>query len=80
MGKPIITTNCKGPNDIVNDDVGIILKNNNSDELSNAMLTVYENYKFYDPLRLREYCKNKFSEIILTKKLIKHYREILSKK
>lgn len=74
MGRPIVTTDCGGADDIINNQVGIKVKNNNPIEFYKAMLIIYKNYNKYDSLKIREYCESKFSENILTEKLIQDYK------
>ncbi len=78
LGKPVITTDCGSANEIINKKVGVILKSNDEDEMVSSMFKLYKNYDEYDPKYLRKYCKENFSEEILSTKLIKIYKEIIN--
>jgi glycosyltransferase involved in cell wall biosynthesis len=80
LGKVVISTQNSGSFDVLNKSVALILENNNVDDMTNAMINVYKNYKNYDPFLIREYSINKFSDEIITKNLISKYFQILNKK
>lgn len=80
LGKVVISTSNMGCYDILNEEVGVIISINNELELTNAMINVFENYNAYDPKKIRNYAINKFSDKILTKKLIIYYNNILNNK
>jgi len=77
MGRPVISTNVGGVNEIVDETVGIIINDSNPDEFFQAMKNIKENYETFNPIKIREYCKKRFSEEFLTKKLISHYADVL---
>jgi glycosyltransferase involved in cell wall biosynthesis len=65
LGIPVISTNCGGPYDIVNNDNGILVKTNNIDELSNAMGYLFNNENLFDSKNIKlnaikKYGKDKF--------------------
>jgi len=78
LGRPVITTSCEGSEDIIDEKVGIITKQNDVEDMYLAMLEVYKNFDKYDSKKIREYCTDKFSEITLSSKLINHYKNIIS--
>ena len=77
MGKPVITTDCGGSSDVINDTVGIITPQEDISELYKNMKKIYLEIDNYPPETLRNYCKNNFSEEILSHKLLKHFEKIL---
>jgi L-malate glycosyltransferase len=76
LGKPIISTNCKSIEEIINDDIGIISPNNIND-FYKSMLYVFNNYKKYNHQNIRNFCKKNFSESKLSNDLIKHFNLII---
>lgn len=77
LGKVVISTANMGCYDILNEKVGMIVQVNNESELTNAMISVFKNFKNYDSKKIRKYAYNKFSDDIITKKLISNYNKIL---
>lgn len=48
LGRPVVSTKCGGPQDILRDPrLGILCEKNSADELSEAMLHILNNHKFY---------------------------------
>ncbi len=75
-GLPAVSTKCGGPESIINNEkLGVLVKNNNFNELANAMLKVYNSR--YDSKYIRDYCIENFSEDAVVYKLNKIYEEIL---
>ena len=64
--------------EIISEETGIIVKNKKSDDMSSAMITLYQNYSSYDPNKIREYCKSLFSQKKLSLKMINHYKNVLN--
>jgi len=72
LGIPIISTKCGGPEDIINDEVGI-LADKSTDSIKNALINMLKNQKKYDKGKLRSYVLNNFSGSVVTKKYIELY-------
>ena len=77
LGNVVISTANMGCYDILNEEVGMIVDVNNESELTKAMISIFENYRNYDPKKIRKYAYNKFSDNIITNKLILYYNKIL---
>ena len=78
LGRPIISLNCGSSDEIISAETGIIVKNKKSEDMSSAMITLYQNYSSYNPNKIREYCKSLFSEKKLSLKMISHYKNVLN--
>ncbi|GAB2645341.1 glycosyltransferase [Psychrobacter pocilloporae] len=78
LGKPVIATKCGGPESIVNEKVGKLVKVDDISELSKAMLDTYLSYNKYNSNDIREYCIDNFSEEAVTSKLGNVYQSVLS--
>jgi teichuronic acid biosynthesis glycosyltransferase TuaC len=59
-GTPVVATRCGGPEDIVNDDVGILVPPEDPEELADALVTVLERRERYRPAALREHAVSHF--------------------
>jgi len=60
-GKPIVSTRYCGPDDTVNDQVGVLVPVKDSTALAAGIEYIIENYESYDPIKIREYAVNNFS-------------------
>jgi glycosyltransferase involved in cell wall biosynthesis len=60
-GIPVITTECGGPEEFVNEDCGILIESDNHPCLVSAMEWMLDNHEKYDPEKLHNYIENKFS-------------------
>ncbi|WLR52862.1 glycosyltransferase [Bacillus tianshenii] len=77
-GKPIIATACGGPEMIVNETVGILVKNESVDELQNALTYLKDNFHLYDSEMIRKDCEARFSEKAVVKQIRQCYESLLS--
>ncbi len=77
MGVPVIVTDCGGSNDIMNEEVGKVTKQNDVEDMYKSMIDVFNKYSDFIPQNLRNYSKSKFSEKKLSTTLIKYYKNIL---
>lgn len=78
-GLPVIATKCGGPESIIeNDELGILVENDDLEELSNAMKYVYENREKYESKKIRNYVVDNFSEKAISTKLINIYKKVLN--
>ena len=50
MGRPIVATESPGSRDIVKNEVGLLCKNNR-ESMSNSMLSIYNRYDQYNPVK-----------------------------
>jgi glycosyltransferase involved in cell wall biosynthesis len=79
-GKPVISTKCGGPQELIDDTNGILCEVNDINSMANAMRQIYENYEKYDKEKIRKDAINKYSEEVVVKSLQKIYYDILDKK
>jgi glycosyltransferase involved in cell wall biosynthesis len=80
VGKPVIATKCGGPEDIVNQNNGLLVAAKNSNELAEAMSYIYLNLEKYDASSIRNDCLTRFGKDSFVKKLQSIYSSILMKK
>lgn len=72
-GIPIIATNCGGPEDFVTSDNGILVECGNLKQAVNAILYMCDNYNRYDPIKLSDEIKKKFSPKYIAEKIVEQY-------
>jgi glycosyltransferase involved in cell wall biosynthesis len=75
-GLPVISTRCGGPEDFVNENVGILIEPNNQEELESAILYMLDNWHRYDSEKLREYAEERFSYDAVGERIYEVYRNI----
>lgn len=76
-GKPVIGTLNGGAEDIINDEVGILVKIDDTQQLSDAMNYMKNNLNKYDSKEIRKYCTSKFSSKIIVDKIINVYNDTI---
>jgi glycosyltransferase involved in cell wall biosynthesis len=76
-GKPVISTNCGGPADIVNEINGILVGNENITELATAMEYIKENINKFQPKNIREDFLKKYSRNVIGEKYNELYSTII---
>jgi len=80
MGKPVIATQCGGPESIVRPQDGHLVPVDDINALSSAMRRVHQDFATYNSLEIRQSSLERFSETAVTTKLKKIYKEILAGK
>lgn len=59
-GKPLISTRCGGPEDIVTEEIGLLTPVDDAEALAGAMLRMLDTAAGYDPQRIREMTVSRF--------------------
>jgi len=78
-GKPVVSTRCGGPEDILTEDNGILVPVSDIDALGEAMHQLKTNYKNYDAEKIRKHCLNKYGKSAISGQLIRVYRSAIQK-
>lgn len=76
-GVPVIATACGGPEDFVNDNVGMLVPTDNIDALVEAMKKMILECNKYDNKFIIEYVEEHFSAEQIAKRLIQLYTEVI---
>lgn len=69
-GLPVISTRSGGPDDIVNENNGILIDVGSEQQLCKAMIYIISNYYRYVPLLLRSEAKSKYGYLSFKEKLL----------
>ncbi|WP_107855139.1 glycosyltransferase [Neisseria weaveri] len=77
QGLPVIATRCGGPSSIVTENNGLLVPTENIEELSRAIITLYENKHRYPAEALRENCLSEFGETAVISQIINQYKHVL---
>jgi glycosyltransferase involved in cell wall biosynthesis len=75
-GKPIISTKCGGPEDIVNENNGLLVKKNDIDQISKAIILMMKTINKYDPVNIRNDFLKRFSRKVVTDQIYNQYLEV----
>ncbi len=78
-GKPVIATRCGGPEYFVNQSNGILIKAGNKKELKEAIEKMCLTYTNYNPEKIKETIKKKFSSQAVGLQLTKIYERYINK-
>jgi glycosyltransferase involved in cell wall biosynthesis len=76
-GLPVVITKCGGPQEFVNDEVGILVEAHNEKSLQAGLEQMMEHFHEYDPLRLMEYGRERFSSKVVGDQIREIYRAVL---
>jgi len=76
-GIPVIITKCGGPEDFINEEVGILIEPNNQKQLEEAIIYMLDNYKNYKRENLMKYGEN-FNSFNVGKKIYEIYKLIFN--
>lgn len=71
-GRPVVVTDSGGVKDVVTPEVGIVT-DQDEDSLSEGLIEVQQNYHLYEPTSIQTSSEKRFSEQVISKKLIDHY-------
>ncbi|MGP8215151.1 MAG: glycosyltransferase [Bacteroidia bacterium] len=77
-GNPVLTTQCKGPEDFINAGNGITCKVNDIKDMKEKLLYIYDKYSSFNYLQIAEEAKKQFSEKIIVAKLEEAYKKVVS--
>lgn len=69
-GLPVITTNCVGPLEIVNDENSIVTPINDIDKYAKSIIKMVDGYKKYKSSEIRNYAFMNYDKKIICKKII----------
>jgi len=73
-GKPVVSTKCGGPEDIISEDFLGILCDLTIDSMHAAIETSYSNKDMYDPRKIHTFILNNFDQKQISKYLIELYK------
>jgi glycosyltransferase involved in cell wall biosynthesis len=76
-GLPVISTNVGGINEVINDSNGILIENENTEQLANAMCTLINNYKMYNKASIATDAAKKFNYVTVGHQYLNVYHTIL---
>lgn len=72
-GLPVIASKCGGPEDFVNDEVGILVSRDSIEELEKGMLFMYHNAWKYNKKQIRAHIEKKFTAQNIAKQILEVY-------
>jgi glycosyltransferase involved in cell wall biosynthesis len=75
-GKPVIATNIGGPKEIVTEEVGKLVSPGNAGALAQAIDFMLDHYQEYDPKRIVEHVRERYSYEAVGRQWNKLYKEV----
>ena len=79
-GKPVVSTACGGPDDLVTPDSGKLVPVGDIESLATSMESVLTHLDSYKGTRIRKLCLERFSGHVVSEALMAIYRDVLQKK
>lgn len=77
LGKPVVSTRCGGPEDIVADYDGLLVPTDSHEKLAAAILHIYRNPCEFDSTGISKRAKIRFSGAMISSVLTGSYMEVL---
>ena len=78
-GLPIIATDCGGPRDIVTPENGLLIPNEDTCALADAILYMVRNINKYNRKAIAEDCQARFSSEVIAKQLTQIFEDTIKK-
>ncbi len=76
-GKPVVSTRCGGPEEVVTEDVGILVEPRDVEGLKDAMLYVLDHPQEYKAEKIAQYAKNRFDLEVTAQRVLEVYSCVL---
>lgn len=77
-GKPVISTRCGGPEEFINESVGMLIDINAPHQLSEALIAMCGKHRHYKPETLKAYAAANFSAEVVGRQFMEIYEELSS--
>ncbi len=77
-GKPVISTNCGGPQEIITKENGLLIGVGMSDKLTTAIIQIRNMHKEYDSKKVRIQAMEKYDIEVVGEKIMALYHSVLS--
>lgn len=76
--KPVVSTACGGPADLIDETNGILAEPANSVSLAEGMATMFETYHKNDRSAIRDICQSKYAPQVIIPQLLSVYNKVIS--
>ncbi|MDD3535755.1 MAG: glycosyltransferase [Candidatus Cloacimonetes bacterium] len=73
-GKPVVATDCGGPRDILQDEVGILVEKETPAALATGILNLVKRLKNYNAAQIRTLCIERYDERVVSARLHKAFQ------
>lgn len=78
-GRPVISTDCGGPCEIINPENGYLVPSSKPEDYAAVMEKMMHNYSFFNQAKMRAACADKFSEHTISCQLMDIYEKAIIK-
>lgn len=76
--RPVVSTACGGPVDLVEETTGLLTEPANPNSLANGMATMLETYHKYDRAAIRDICLRRYAPQVIIPQLLSVYDKVIS--
>jgi glycosyltransferase involved in cell wall biosynthesis len=77
-GRPVLATSCGGPDDIVTEGDGLLVRGTSAEVLAGGLRSCYESVERFDPSAIRRYCLERYGRGAITALLESVYHRVRS--
>ena len=77
-GIPVIVTKCGGPEDFVSEKVGLLINRRNPKELTDAILYMIDQSKYYNKKDIKKYGSSIFSREVISNQIYQLYKNYIT--
>jgi L-malate glycosyltransferase len=77
MGLPVVSTKCGAPEDLINDNTGLLVEVGNIEELSQALQQMYMSKKKYSAIDIRNGIVSSYDSKIIVEKITLIYHKVV---
>ncbi len=76
-GRPVVCTRCGGPEDFIDESVGLLVDNDDPGAMAEGIVHMLGRYGEFDPRRLRQHARERFSAEVVVQQLLELYRGVI---
>ena len=75
-GKPVISTDCGGPAEIIHANNGLLIEKGNASELASSLLQIFKTRTTYKDAQIRDHAKARYDISVVGKQLLEVYHTV----
>lgn len=76
-GRPVIATRSGGPEDFINDNNGLLVRQRSIKDIATAILEMKKNFHQFNPQKIRKQTLEKYSSKVVARKIFELYRQFI---
>ena len=77
-GLPVVMTNCGGPNEYMNQELGIKISNHDPNNIAEQIISISSRLSDFDKQKMFKSIDSRFNSTLYNRRLLYHYRQLLN--